>query len=208
MPQEPAIKRAVAFFDGQNLFYAAKSAFGYAYPNYDPSKLAALVCRQRGWELESIRFYTGVPNAEDKPYWHMFWKRKLLALSRSGVHVYSRPLRYRDKVDPRGVVKSVGEEKGVDVRIAIDVLSCVWRRGCDVALIFSQDQDLSELADEIRVIASERDCWLKVASAFPYGSAYANRRGIDHTDWIRIARPHYDACLDPWDYVNREHRQR
>jgi hypothetical protein len=29
MPAEPAIKRAVAFVDGQNLFYAAKTAFGY-----------------------------------------------------------------------------------------------------------------------------------------------------------------------------------
>jgi hypothetical protein len=29
MPAEPSIKRAVAFFDGQNLFYHAKAAFGY-----------------------------------------------------------------------------------------------------------------------------------------------------------------------------------
>lgn len=34
MPTEPAIKRVVAFFDGQNLFYAAKYAFGYNWPNY------------------------------------------------------------------------------------------------------------------------------------------------------------------------------
>ena len=35
MASEPAIKRAVAFVDGQNLFYAAKIAFGYSFPNYD-----------------------------------------------------------------------------------------------------------------------------------------------------------------------------
>jgi hypothetical protein len=41
MPTEPPVKRAVAFIDGQNLFHAAKRAFGYPYPNYDISKLAA-----------------------------------------------------------------------------------------------------------------------------------------------------------------------
>ena len=33
---EPAIKRAVSFFDGQNLFRRAKAAFGHYHPNYDP----------------------------------------------------------------------------------------------------------------------------------------------------------------------------
>lgn len=31
---EPQVKRTIAFFDGQNLFHAAKEAFGYPYPNY------------------------------------------------------------------------------------------------------------------------------------------------------------------------------
>jgi hypothetical protein len=35
VPIEPSIKRAVAFFDGQNLFHAAKQAFGYRSPNYE-----------------------------------------------------------------------------------------------------------------------------------------------------------------------------
>ena len=50
MPPEPARKRTIAFVDGQNLFYAAKEAFGYSYPNYDPAGLARKVCEQRGWE--------------------------------------------------------------------------------------------------------------------------------------------------------------
>jgi hypothetical protein len=32
---EPPVKRAIAFFDGQNLFHHAKAAFGYTYPNFD-----------------------------------------------------------------------------------------------------------------------------------------------------------------------------
>jgi hypothetical protein len=33
--REPTLKRAWAFFDGQNLYHAAKEAFGYRLPNYD-----------------------------------------------------------------------------------------------------------------------------------------------------------------------------
>jgi hypothetical protein len=32
MSSEPPVRRVVAFFDGQNLFHAAKRAFGYHYP--------------------------------------------------------------------------------------------------------------------------------------------------------------------------------
>jgi uncharacterized LabA/DUF88 family protein len=39
-----------------------------------------------------------------------------------------------------------GEEKGIDVRIALDVIAEAHRRAYDVALILSQDQDLSEVA--------------------------------------------------------------
>jgi len=44
LPVEPEIRRTFVFFDGQNLFYAAKEAFGYPYPNYDPRLLADTVC--------------------------------------------------------------------------------------------------------------------------------------------------------------------
>jgi NYN domain len=121
-------------------------------------------------------------------------------MSRAGLHVYSRPLRYRNKIGPGGVPVLVGEEKGIDVRIAIDVLSCVIRGDCDVAVIFSQDQDLSEVADEVRVLAKEKNRWIKIASAFPVSAASPNHRGIQKTDWVKIDRQTYDSCVDPWDY--------
>jgi hypothetical protein len=52
MPPEPAIKRAVAFVDGQNLFFAARQAFGYTYPTYDFPAPANTVCSANGWQLE------------------------------------------------------------------------------------------------------------------------------------------------------------
>ena len=61
MPGKPAIQRAIAFLDGQNLFHSARQAFGTTFPNYDPVALAQVVCGSRSWQLKQVRFYTGVP---------------------------------------------------------------------------------------------------------------------------------------------------
>jgi hypothetical protein len=121
-------------------------------------------------------------------------------MKRAGVHVYSRPLRYRNKIGPGGAPVLVGEEKGIDVRIAIDVFSCAVQNRFDVALVFSQDQDLSEVADEFRIIATSQSRWIKMASAFPVSPTSANKRGINSTDWIKIDRAMYDASIDHRDY--------
>ena len=84
MPQEPKTKRAVAFFDGQNLFHRAKTAFGHIYPNYDPLKLAAEICTQEGWQLFHVRFYTGVPDRVDDAFWHHFWTAKTAQMGVAG----------------------------------------------------------------------------------------------------------------------------
>ena len=190
--------------DGQNLFHAAREAFGYTYPNYDVSALAKQICVGQGWSLAQTRFYTGVPDARNNRRWNGFWTRKLAVMGRQGVVVYSRPLRYRNRTVslPDGTQHSfpTGEEKGIDVRIALDVISLAHRRAYDVALVMSQDQDLSEVADEIRTIAQEQQRWIKIACAFPQSSASQNRRGIERTDWIRIDQELYTRCLDPRDY--------
>jgi hypothetical protein len=125
-------------------------------------------------------------------------------MGRQGVEVFSRPLRYRNKYirlpDGSTFTFLAGEEKGIDVRIALDVIRLCLTGGYDVALIFSQDQDLSEVADEVRLIARRDARWVKLASAFPCSPTSRNRRGINRTDWIRIDRTVYASCLDHRDY--------
>jgi uncharacterized LabA/DUF88 family protein len=204
MPVEPPTKRTFVFVDGQNLFYGAREAFGYTFPNYDANALAAAVCKNQGWQLNRTQFYTGVPDAADDAFWNHFWTAKLAAMGRQGVRVFSRSLRYRNQTVrlPGGGTHTflVGQEKGVDIRIALDIVRCVRQNLCDVTLVFSQDQDLSEVADEVRAIAREQGRWVKIASAFPDSPARRNCRGVNKTDWIRIDRATYDACIDPADY--------
>ncbi|SDT93882.1 NYN domain-containing protein [Stappia sp. ES.058] len=201
--QPPSPIRAIAFVDGQNLFHSAKASFGHRYPNYNVRKLAKAVCEAQGWELEAVRFYTGVPDAKDNAFWNHFWVAKGAQMGREGVHVHTRALRYRTKTVrlPDGKKHSfvVGDEKGIDIRIALDVIRLAQDKAYDVALVFSQDQDLSEAAIELRRIASEQNRWIKIASAFPENPRHKTR-GIEQTDWLPISREVYDACLDPRDY--------
>jgi uncharacterized LabA/DUF88 family protein len=207
LPPEPALKRAVVFVDGQNLFHAVRDTFGYPYPNYDIDALARSITRAQRWQPVQTRFYTGLPDPEQDAQWHHFWSRKLGVMGRQGVHVFARALSYREKSvrSADGSVHTViaAEEKGVDVRMALDIVRMAHHREYDVALILSQDQDLSEVAVEIRSIAREQRRWIKIASAFPVSPSSINRRGIDKTDWIRIDRSTYDACLDRRDYRRR-----
>ncbi len=203
-PSEPQPKRTHAFVDGQALFHAAKLAFGYHYPNYDALLLAQSVCRARGWTLTRTYFYTGVPDAIDKPFWNHFWTAKLALLGTRGVITFSRSLRYQERSiqlpDGRTVTGRIGQEKGIDVRLALDVVRLARENAYDVALIFSQDQDLSEVADEVRAIARDHARWIKVACAFPMSDMYDNKRGVNKTDWIPIDRTVYDSCIDQIDY--------
>ncbi|MFN0019443.1 MAG: NYN domain-containing protein [Pirellulaceae bacterium] len=194
----------MAFIDGQNLFHKARSLFGYTYPNYDVMRLSNAVCEDAGWELAGVHFYTGVPTRTDNPFWHHFWENKLPVMGRQGVVLYTRPLVYRTKtihVPGFGNYSFPnGEEKGIDVRLALDALDLAHRRAYDVALIFSQDQDLSELASLIRLVAAAQNRWIKVASAYPDSPQSQNRRGINGTDWCPFGKSLYDQCIDPNDY--------
>lgn len=204
MPVEPATKRVIAFFDAQNLFYAAKYAFGYKWPNYDPQALASKICVNQGWDLKNIYFYTGIPSAQAKPFWNHFWTAKLAVMGTRGIKTFSRGLKYRNQTvllgDGSTTTVLVGQEKGIDVRLALDVVRLAREDEYEVALIFSQDQDLSEVADEVRSISIDQDRWIKVSCAYPVSPTYKNNRGINKTDWIQMERGLYDACIDPRDY--------
>lgn len=204
MAAEPLVKRTFVFIDGQNLFYAAKQAFGYSYPNYDPLLLAKWVCGQNGWQLDETYFYTGLPQVKDSTFWNYFWTAKLAVMGTRGVKTFSRHLKYRNQTVqlPGGGATTVlvGQEKGIDVRLALDIVRLARENKYEVAVVFSQDQDLSEVAAEVRNIARDQDRWIKLACAYPVSPTSTNTRGISGMDWIQIDRAAYDACLDPNDY--------
>jgi uncharacterized LabA/DUF88 family protein len=202
---EPATKRAITFIDGQNLYHGLREAFSSTtHPNYDLMKLSQAVCAREGWVLKQVRFYSGYPSAKDDPVWNRFWQKKLLSISRQSVKKFTRELRYRmKKIKLTGgseLSVLVGEEKGIDVRIAIDLIRLGLDSEYDVAIVFSQDQDLSEATDEVRNISQQQDRWIKIVCCYPVGPNTTNARGINRTEWKPFDEAFYTPCIDPIDY--------
>ena len=188
----------IVFIDGQNLYHLAKAAWlsgvshptpHYAWPSYDVEKLAdALVARQPGRTLTEIRFYTGVPDRSEDPYWHDFWSNKLRYLTRRGIYVY------------RGKINLGSQEKRVDVSLALDLVQATHEHRYDVAIIVSQDSDFVPAVSLANRVAASQNRTLTFESAFPVGPGSRSHRGIPGTTWVRIDQAMYDACLDPRDY--------
>lgn len=202
--REPTKKRAVAFFDGQNLYHQAKATFGHKIPNYDPKKLFTAVCNEKGWLPQSVRFYTGMPKFKEQPKWHKFWRSKLLRMRREGIDVTDPWLHYHpEKVILRdGTIgtRDKAREKGIDVRLALDMVRLAQRDQYDVAILFSQDQDLAEAIKDIKEIAREKRRWIKLVCAFPNGPNASSKRGVDGCDWLRMEEAFYQNCLDLRDH--------
>lgn len=190
--------RTIVFFDGQNLFHLAKTAWAprpsvpgspYGWPSYDVERLAtALVSRVPNRVLSGVRFYTGVPDASQDPFWHGFWSKKLRYLGSRGIHVY------------RGRVNPGGQEKGVDVSMAIDLVSLTYEPRYEVAILVSQDWDFGPAVRLAKRIARDQGRLLAFESAFPFEAGRSTPRGIPGTKWVPVDKRLYDACHDPTDY--------
>ena len=186
------LMRTLVFIDGQNLYRLALRAYGggypYHWPSYDVMKLAlVLVSRVPGRTLVEVRFYTGVPTRSQDADWHGFWNNKLRALQRQGVIVYRQDLSVR------------GQEKGIDVRLAAELVQATAEQLYDLAIIVSQDADLAPAVALAREIAQGQNRSLDFESAFPPVPGRRNF-GIPNTTWVSIDKATYDSCLDPADY--------
>ncbi|MCX7170124.1 MAG: NYN domain-containing protein, partial [Proteobacteria bacterium] len=143
---------------------------------------------------------TGIPPLSESEMWSGYWSNRVLALKRSGILVETRKLRYHTETLTDGTIYKVPQEKGIDIRISLDLVSCTRRKEFDVAIIFSQDQDLSEAVIEVKEIAKEQGRKIEIVSAFPESSLATVIRGIDKTQWFKFDKSFYDSCIDPRDY--------
>ena len=109
-----SLPRVIAFFDGQNLYHSSKSAFPNASDDYNPKALATLIAKRQGWHLVQTRFYTAIPDQNRDRIGAKMWHRRLLRMNRDGCKTTARILRYDES--------GRGREKGIDIRIALDLI--------------------------------------------------------------------------------------
>jgi len=141
--------RVAVFIDGSNAYHAFRAAFGSG--KYDPLKLAKALANGR--PLVRAGFYVGaVPQ-------------------QMGAQLYADQQRFfaRLKQVPEidlftgRMARTNGQwyEKGVDVKIATDLVAMAYARKYDVAILVSGDSDLAPAVREVRFLG------LAVENAMP-----------------------------------------
>jgi hypothetical protein len=197
--------RTHIFIDGQNFYLSAKRAFGLRYPDFDiPALGRHLAARVSPDPDPVVRFYIGMPLMRFSPHWTTFWTNKLEAARAAGVEVTTRDLRYLTETDPGspgGVRVLSAREKGIDLRIALDVMAAARRPDCANILIVSRDQDFREVITDVRLMCDFARRDIGLWSAYPEvrdGPAF--NRGVDGTRELRISRRDYDQLRDRADY--------
>lgn len=198
--------RVTVFIDGANLLNSVKRRFGYREPNADISKLArAVVGLRPNRVVNDIYYYIGVPRVEHDAQKHQWWDRKLAAMGKLGVKSVRRHLKPRDlNIDLSGVVNHKSTtlklvEKGIDLRLGLDLVKHTLARNFDIAVIFSQDGDLAEAVQDAFQIAATQRRRITVECAYPV-DGITPQHGIKHAYPLEFDRTVYDSCLDLTNY--------
>jgi uncharacterized LabA/DUF88 family protein len=148
----------IVFVDYQNVMNDARRAFcNNPYSAHDgqidPLRYAQrLVARtplgtSGSRRLKQVRVYRGRPDPRRDPSTYAPHMRQCDAWEKAGVDVHPRPLRY-----PRDWPKSRAEEKGIDVQIALDVVTLGINGELDIAILCSTDTDLRPVVESYQVL--------------------------------------------------------
>lgn len=152
-------ERVVVFFDWQNIYKRAREAFGYdSSPAYkgqaDPIDLAELLVERHAanldadCELTQIRIYRGRPTQQHDARGYSAFQRQAARWSRSNrVRARFNDLRYPDDWGDPGC--AAPREKGIDVALAVDLVSMAYKEEMDVAIVMSADYDLVPAIQEV-----------------------------------------------------------
>jgi len=151
-------EQVVVFLDWQNVYMRARESFHpTAAPNVDgqvdPLDLA-LTLTERGApgttrELKEVRIYRGLPDQHFDPKAYAAYRRQVAKWSLNNrVKVFGRTLRYPEGWMP-GWGGEAPREKGVDVALAVDVVTCGLDHHYDTGIVMSSDQDLTPALEYI-----------------------------------------------------------
>jgi len=196
-----AQKRVVVFVDYQNTYRSAREAFHdhrldpHWLGQIDPAAFGLLLIRLGGdpaRTLTQVRMYRGLPSNRHDPRGYAAARRQIAAWERQPqTHVTARSLRY-----PRAYPRERPEEKGIDVKIALDFHAMAVRHEYDVGVLMSGDTDLLPALEEVERMADGPS--VEVAAWSPL------RRRLQvkgsRTPCIWVDENHYRTVQDNRDY--------
>ncbi len=204
--------RVGVFIDGQNITIGARYAFGHG--NMHPLLLGRALAGDD--ELIEIRYATGIPDPDVDEARHAAERRRHELMVATDVVVLEKTLRYRwewdirdrdlgDPRDHRGETRTAkvksrrrGEEKGIDVWLALDALTMCTRRDIDRVIIASADTDLDMVPAHVRMIEGHEHT--EVVQASIVGDGRTPRRNAAYDEVVAIDRTVFDVARDDFDY--------
>jgi len=148
-------QRVVVFFDWQNVYMRAREAFHEPIrdPPYkgqvDPIDLAHVLCDKHAarfpaetFELAEIRIYRGRPTQQAQPGAYAAFQRQTARWKANAkVRPHFNDLRYPDDWG-KPTCTDAAREKGIDVALAVDLVTMAHDNAYDVAIVMSADYDL------------------------------------------------------------------
>lgn len=205
--------RVKVFIDYQNVYHCAREAFGMKnnHPidgHVRPLRLGLLL-KQLGEsvdpdrELKQVRVYRGEPTNKSHPTLQGAFQRQVAAWRTREPYLATttRPMRYNPtKWDHTGreTAWDSGEEKGIDVLLALDMALGAVKDEYDVAVLCSGDTDLEPAIDA--VVAEGK----KVENAVwrPTGGWARPLKATKVNIWRHyLSETHYDWVADQTDYT-------
>lgn len=158
--QQPS--QVMVFIDYQNAHLSALEAFyprgtRRSFGHINPRRLGELVVAKRNRnglssELAGVRVYRGRPETTRDPTGATANDRQAEAWSRlRGVTIIRRPLRY-----PSGWPRTPAQEKGIDVALAVDLVSLAFVGDYDVGIVMSSDTDLLPAIEAVTDVTRAR----------------------------------------------------
>ena len=166
--------------------------------------------------LVEIRYATGLPDRRHDPRRAERETRRHDLMRRTDVVVLERTLRYRweweirdrDLPHPRSHPDEVrqarvesrhrGQEKGVDVWLALDALVMCSRADLDKVIIASADTDLDMVPHHLRMMAGHDQTTVVAAKVLDDGKDLRDNDAYDDT--VAIDRAMFEAVRDEFDY--------
>jgi len=214
--------RVGVFIDGQNVTIGARYAFGRSdgangTGNMHPLLLGRALAGD--CELVEIRYVTGIPSPDvDRDRWEAERRRHDL-MAATDVVVLEKPLRYRwqwdirnerdlgdprdhkgDTVDARAKSRNIGQEKGIDVWLALDALTMCTRADIDKVIIATADTDLDMVPQYLRKMPGHEDTLVSQAKVLSARRDLRDNPAYDET--VAIDETIFAAARDDFDYEN------
>jgi uncharacterized LabA/DUF88 family protein len=200
--------RVIVFMDEANVYNDARRCFhNFGGPSshgrVKPMRYGMLLASrqplgtERPRELKEVRVYTGTPSSSKESAGYAVQRRRTAAWANKGATVITRPLRY-----PQNWPNERPAQKGIDVQIALDVVTMGLRGDYDVAILASTDTDLRPALEAICELSLENPPVIEVA-AWRKGT-YAKRLDIEgaHVWCHYLEETDYESVRDRRDYSN------